>query len=294
MKFPTFLLVLISAVLISGCKKKPEYLTNDPFFMKAKKEYNHGKIDAAIQSYEKSLKLGKSYAAHLELASIYEDEKNYTAAIYHCQKFLEFSPADSTRTALAQDIKTKSEDMQFMILNKTRFKLQPKEEKKKPEKLGEMTKRERVFKEKYAKALKQREATKRELAKVKKELEEAKSTNSKATATRWTNKTITESKTPQIKETSFPKVVEQKVERKESVPQPKVVQGTTKKPVAPATVKIKTTYVVKKGDNLSAISQKFYGTSRNWKKILEANKPELSDPSKLKIGQTIKIPEIKK
>jgi len=266
--------------------------------MKAKKEYQRGKIDAAIQSYEKSLKLGKSYAAHLELASLYEDEKDYTAAIYHCQKFLEFSPADSQRTALAQDIKTKSEDMQFMILNKTRFGLKPKEEQKKPEKLGEATKRELFFKEKYAKALKQRNETKNELEKVKKELKEAKSTNSKSTATRWTVNPPLQSgdkpKSSKVETTPLPKVVEQKAPKKEIVQTPKVVEQPAHTPKEPTSLKIMTTYVVKKGDNLSAISQKFYGTSRNWKKILEANKPELSDPSKLRIGQKIKIPKIKK
>ena len=307
MKFKKLTIFLSLSFCLLSCREKLQYKTNDPFFIKAQKALNRGQLQQAVRDYERSLGLGKSYAAHLELAFIYEDLGNFTAAIYHADKFLDYSPADSERTALAKELKTQAEKQHYRTLSDTHRELkQPVVIQPKVGALGEMTKRERVFKEKYAKALKQREATKRELAKVKKELEEAKSTNNKSTATRWTNKTVVEPKTPQINETSFPEVVEQKVERKNLVPQPKVEKTSkstatrwikkeeSQTPTVLPSIKIMTTYVVKKGDNLSAISQKFYGTSRNWKKILEANKPELTDPSKLKIGQTIKIPEIKK
>jgi len=46
---------------------------------------------------------------------------------------------------------------------------------------------------------------------------------------------------------------------------------------------------IKSGDNLSALSQKLTGSANNWKKIAEAN--NISDPNKIKPGQTITIPE---
>lgn len=49
-----------------------------------------------------------------------------------------------------------------------------------------------------------------------------------------------------------------------------------------------TVYVIKKGDTLSEISQRIYGTSRLWRRILEAN-PGI-DPRALRIGQKIIIP----
>lgn len=51
-----------------------------------------------------------------------------------------------------------------------------------------------------------------------------------------------------------------------------------------------TTHVVAKGETLSDISQAHYGTSKHWRRIVEAN-PGL-DPVRLKLGQVIQIPVI--
>lgn len=50
------------------------------------------------------------------------------------------------------------------------------------------------------------------------------------------------------------------------------------------------TYVVRDGDTLASISRKFYKTSGRWKQIRDANKDVVSDPGKLKAGQTLTIP----
>ncbi len=50
------------------------------------------------------------------------------------------------------------------------------------------------------------------------------------------------------------------------------------------------TYTVKSGDSLSRISQQFYGNAGQYMKIFEANRDQLSDPDKVKAGQTLKIP----
>ena len=50
------------------------------------------------------------------------------------------------------------------------------------------------------------------------------------------------------------------------------------------------TYQVVAGDNLSKIAKKFYGDANKYMKIFEANKDQLSDPDKIKVGQTLKIP----
>ena len=49
-------------------------------------------------------------------------------------------------------------------------------------------------------------------------------------------------------------------------------------------------YTVGKGDTLQKISNKFYGTTRKWQKIYEANKDVLKGPDRLYPGQEIKIP----
>ena len=49
-------------------------------------------------------------------------------------------------------------------------------------------------------------------------------------------------------------------------------------------------YVVREGDTLASISRKFYKSSGRWKKIRDANRSVLDDPTKLKPGQTLTIP----
>jgi LysM repeat protein len=49
-------------------------------------------------------------------------------------------------------------------------------------------------------------------------------------------------------------------------------------------------YVVQTGDTLASISRKFYKSPARWKKILNANRKNIDDPEKLKIGQRLIIP----
>ncbi len=49
-------------------------------------------------------------------------------------------------------------------------------------------------------------------------------------------------------------------------------------------------YKVEKGDTLQKISRKFYGTTKKWTKIYEANKDVLSAPDKIYPGQLINVP----
>ncbi len=49
-------------------------------------------------------------------------------------------------------------------------------------------------------------------------------------------------------------------------------------------------YVVRQGDTLVSISRKFYKTPARWKTILDANRKNIDDPERLKIGQAITIP----
>jgi nucleoid-associated protein YgaU len=49
-------------------------------------------------------------------------------------------------------------------------------------------------------------------------------------------------------------------------------------------------YTVKKGDTLQKISQKFYGTTKKWRQIYEANRKVVKDPDKLTVGTKLTIP----
>lgn len=49
-------------------------------------------------------------------------------------------------------------------------------------------------------------------------------------------------------------------------------------------------YTVQKNDTLQKIAQKFYGSSKKWSRIYEANRDILTGPDKIYPGQVINIP----
>ena len=49
-------------------------------------------------------------------------------------------------------------------------------------------------------------------------------------------------------------------------------------------------YTVQKNDTLQKIAQKYYGTTKKWQLIFEANKDKLSAPDKIYPGQIINLP----
>jgi len=51
-------------------------------------------------------------------------------------------------------------------------------------------------------------------------------------------------------------------------------------------------YTVEKNDTLQKISKKFYGTTKKWVKIYEANKDVLKSPNSVYPGQTLTIPGV--
>jgi nucleoid-associated protein YgaU len=52
------------------------------------------------------------------------------------------------------------------------------------------------------------------------------------------------------------------------------------------------TYTIEKGDTLSAIAKRFYGKSKYWHQVYEANRDTIEDPDRIFPGQTIKLPAI--
>ena len=50
-------------------------------------------------------------------------------------------------------------------------------------------------------------------------------------------------------------------------------------------------HIVRKGETLSNISYKYYGSANKWQKILNANRKVIKDPRKLRPGTKLIIPE---
>jgi nucleoid-associated protein YgaU len=44
------------------------------------------------------------------------------------------------------------------------------------------------------------------------------------------------------------------------------------------------------GDTLSGIAKKYYGDASQYQRIFEANRDQLSDPDKIRVGQKLKVP----
>lgn len=73
-------------------------------------------------------------------------------------------------------------------------------------------------------------------------------------------------------------------------PAPIVVRPPAPAP-APAAPQGERSYVVQDGDTLGTIARKVYGSSRHWKRILEANKDILPGPEKMRAGMRLRLPE---
>ena len=50
------------------------------------------------------------------------------------------------------------------------------------------------------------------------------------------------------------------------------------------------TYVVVKGDSLSAIAKRQYGDAKEWRRIYDANRDIIKDPDLIYPGQTLQLP----
>ena len=51
-------------------------------------------------------------------------------------------------------------------------------------------------------------------------------------------------------------------------------------------------YVVKYGDTLSGIAQKFLGSQSRYQEIYEANRDRMSSPDRLDVGKPLRIPHV--
>jgi nucleoid-associated protein YgaU len=49
-------------------------------------------------------------------------------------------------------------------------------------------------------------------------------------------------------------------------------------------------HIVRPGETLSTISQQYYGTANNWRKILTANDKTVKDANKVPVGAKLIIP----
>lgn len=69
-----------------------------------------------------------------------------------------------------------------------------------------------------------------------------------------------------------------------------VVEGSSSTAPEPRTSSERT-YTVVSGDSLSKIAEKFYGDTKEWRRIYDANRNLIKDPDLIHPGQTFRIPD---
>lgn len=60
---------------------------------------------------------------------------------------------------------------------------------------------------------------------------------------------------------------------------------------APIAAPVARTHVVRKGDTLFVLARHYYGDQSQWRRIWDANKAALPDPNRIKVGQSLSIPD---
>jgi hypothetical protein len=82
----------------------------------------------------------------------------------------------------------------------------------------------------------------------------------------------------------------ERLETEEKAPPPAAMAGPGEADEVVAAQSGGSSYTVAKGDTLSAISLRVYGTANRWREIYEANRSALPSPAHLKVGQQLAIP----
>ena len=229
------------------------------YYYKARNQYNDPEDVNALQNtlFQTEKELKKYKAALKKIKSIQ-------------QKLIQFArkTRDSERTLKAklsslQDTHQKSLDEIKKIRTELEEKAKPKEDKKEEVKAKKETVEKKEEAVKPEKSEPKTETKAEVKAEVKEEKNEPLQTIPKATA-------------------ATPPFIIKKADKPE-------VKVDLEIPEAKVDVEVRT-YTVKRGDSLSSISRQFYGASKHYKLIFEANRDTIKSEKDLRLGQVLKIP----
>jgi nucleoid-associated protein YgaU len=213
-----------------------------------------------------------SAEAHYRLGLVYEDQlKNEVGALHHFERYLELAPQGQ----FATDVKAYVERLRLTMVSR----------------LSDGT----VLPAREASRLKNENL---ELRKQLTELRQGPSAPAEAGTRAVADPAPTPSSTPTLVVAATPPPAPA------ATPEPEIrralpitaevspdVTGAPRAEAVTAATKTARTYTVAKGDTLAGIARKFYRNSSQWPKIAEANKDVLPDPTKLKVGMLLNIPE---
>ena len=260
----------VAAFLLCSCSDYVGKEKSHPLFVKAGTSKNAGNFQEAAKCYEEFLLIcPRSVLTHKELADLYNDSLNEPLkAVYHYEKWLsllpENAPESSEIRSFAENAR-KNLYKKLSVLYKGDPALNPDSDEVKRlnerltayvEHTRKITERNRIL-----------------VSIIEKMNAERRQINASRAQRMQTEQARTPGKGSEVREKTS-------VYRK---------NATAKKPVPPKTGSV-TTYTVQRGDTLSRISRKFYGSARYVNLILSANAGKIGKNKNIRQGQLLVIP----
>jgi len=267
MKKSLLMLASAAAVMLSGCSDYVGKEKSHPLFIKASREKASGEYREAARCYEEFLLIcPKSSVTHQELGNIYSDYLNEPLkAVYHYRKWMEMNPNDKTNF---EDVRLLADTAQKNLFKSL------KEEYKELDGNPQIEAEVKQLREQLIRTQESLKQTEEQNQKMKDTLLKIKSDREKINA-----QTIAQNRRNQTAApASNPPAASGKT------------AGANPPAAAPAGTGAAQTYTVQPGDNLSKISRKFYGSSRHYQLIADANKGKLGPKLQVRVGQVLTIP----
>lgn len=239
----------------------------NPYFQKAKKMYQNRDYKEAVASYRKAIEMDpNNAAAHLELGLLYEDKlQDYAYAIYHYRRYLELRPQTEKTELLKQFIDRSQLALAASLTNSP---IESGEEIARLHQANSNLVQEVDF------LIKQKQEMEQKLVQLQNTPNESHVVKTNVvTMTNWVTQVAAAIGGGQSSGNNAP--------------------ARPANPTTPAsdTARVRT-YVVVKGDTLSAISQKMYGRRDRWQLIYNANRSSIGPKYNLKVGQKLTIPSV--
>lgn len=77
-----------------------------------------------------------------------------------------------------------------------------------------------------------------------------------------------------------------------TVARPPLVSPSAVPSPSPSALPGAQSYTVRPGDTLTSIAAQVYGDAGEWRRIFEANRDQMASPEALRVGMTIRIPDL--
>jgi LysM repeat protein len=268
---------LVIAAALSGCDLLTVSQTGRNI-REGNEAVARGEVQKGLQHYEAALDgTMLSAEAHYRLGLLYEDQiKNEVGALHHFERYLELAPQGQ----FATDVKGYVDRLRLMIVSR----------------LSEGP----VMPAREATRLKNENlALKQQLTELRQQAPSGRAATPPARPAPTATPAMVVAATPPPAQAAVPATAAEPEVRRAVPVNPSAAPATgggapvaTALPAGNASgAGAVRTYKVESGDTLAGIARKLYKNSGQWPKIAEANKATLEDPTKLKPGMILVIPE---